>query len=92
METEKSRAVEAAADRVAQLEAELEAAAEATTGGDALMRKRAILHAWIDTVTGVVASPGTGRVVLIHASGRQSGISSADLPMLLSDPVRFGGG
>ncbi len=85
---DKSEIAEAAA-RVMQLEAELEASSDAATGGDSLARKRALLHAWIDTVTGVVATPGVGRVVLLHANGRRSGISSAELPMLLADPVRW---
>ena len=87
-ETAESRAA-AAADRVVQLEAELESASNATLAGDALERRRAILHRWVDSVTGVVASPGTGRVVLIHANGRESGISSPELPMLLADPVNW---
>lgn len=81
--------VEAAADRVVQLEAELESASNVTTAGAALARKREILHRWVDSVTGVVASPGTGRVVLIHANGRESGISSPELPMLLAEPVSW---
>ena len=78
-----------AADRIVQLEAELESSSDTTVGGDALERKREILRRWVNSVTGVVASPGTGRVVLIHANGRQSGISSAELPMLLCDPVNW---
>lgn len=82
-------AVEAAANRVIELESELEAAGDATTGGDALARAREILHRWVDTVTGVVATPGVGRVVLIHEGGRESRIASPDLPLLLSAPVTF---
>lgn len=78
-----------AVDRVTQLEAELESASEAATSGDALARARAVLHHWVDSVTGVVATPGAGRVVLIHADGSESRIASPQLPMLLAVPVRW---
>ena len=55
----------------------------------ALARAKAILHAWVDSVTGVVATPGVGRVVLIHADGGESRISSPSLPMQLAPPVRW---
>ena len=79
-----------AVERITELEAELEASSDATTGGEALARSRAILHQWIDSVTAVVATPGVGRVVLIHANGSESRIASPELPMLLSAPVSFG--
>jgi len=85
----RSEAVAEATDRVTQLEAELEAASDAATGGDELSRARVILHDWVDSVTAVVATPGVGRVVLIHANGRESRIASPDLPSLLSAPVKF---
>lgn len=78
-----------AADRVSQLEAELEAASDTTTAAADLSRLRAILHDWVDSVTAVVATPGVGRVVLIHANGRELRIASPDLPPLLAAPVRF---
>ena len=78
-----------AIDRVTQLEAELESASNATTAGDALARARDVLHHWVDSVTGVVATPGAGRVVLIHADGSESRIASPKLPMLLAEPVRW---
>jgi hypothetical protein len=81
-----------AADRITKLEAELEAASDATTSGDALARSRAILHAWVDSVIAVVATPGVGRVTLIHANGRESRIASPELPALLSAPVTFASG
>ena len=81
--------VEQAADRVIGLEAELESAGNASTGGDDLARSRAVLHAWVDSVVGVVTAPGTGRVTLIHANGTRSGIASPELPFLLSRPVKF---
>ena len=52
-------------------------------------RARAVLHAWVDSVTAVVATPGVGRVVLIHGNGTESRIASPELPMLLSVPVSF---
>lgn len=87
-ETSKS-AIDEVVGRVTDLEAELEASSEATTGGDALARARAALHRWVDTVDAVIATPGVGRVVLIHANGRESRIASPDLPMLLSVPVSW---
>ena len=78
-----------AIDRVTQLEAELESASEATTSGEALARARAVLHRWVDSVTGVVATPGVGRVVLLHGDGSESRIASPQLPMLLAEPVRW---
>lgn len=78
-----------AANRVIDLEAELEASADATTEAEALIISREILHRWVDTVTGVVSTPGVGRVVLIHQNGRESRIASPDLPVMLSKPVKF---
>jgi hypothetical protein len=80
-----------AAERVLGLEAELESAGAATVGGADLVAARSALHDWVESVIGVVASPGVGRVTLIHANGRESKIASPDLPYLLSKPVSFGG-
>lgn len=85
----KDDAVRKAAERVLDLEAELEAAGDASTEGAALARAHAALHQWVDTVVGVVASPGVGRVTLIHRNGRESKIASPDLPFLLSEPASF---
>ena len=85
----KPAALTKAIDRVTQLEAELESASEATSSGDALARARDVLHRWVDSVTAVVATPGAGRVVLIHADGSESRIASPQLPMLLAEPVRW---
>jgi hypothetical protein len=82
-------AVTAAASRIVDLEAELESASNAVTEGDELARTRAALHAWVDTVVGVVSSPGSGRVALIHAGGQMSSIASPDLPYALVKPVVF---
>jgi hypothetical protein len=83
--------VEQAAERVLDLEAELESAGNAHTEGEALAEARVALHDWVESVVGVVASPGVGRVTLIHANGHESRIASPDLPFLLSRPVKFGG-
>jgi hypothetical protein len=84
-----SKVIDDAANRVLALEAELENAGEASTAGDELSFAREALHFWVDSVVGVVSSPGVGRVTLIHENGRQSKIASPDLPYLLSRPARF---
>lgn len=78
-----------ATSRILELEAELEAAGDATTDIGGLADLKAILHDWVESVTAVVATPGMGRVVLIHQNGRESRIVSPELPMLLSKPARF---
>lgn len=78
-----------AASRVVELEAELEASGTAATEGAKLEFARAALHAWVDTVVGVVASPGVGRVTLIHANGNESKIASPELPYLVTPPVSW---
>ncbi|MYL96255.1 hypothetical protein GR702_00510 [Novosphingobium sp. FGD1] len=82
--------IEAAAARIVDLEAELEAAGTTTRDEKALQRVRALLHEWVDTVTAVVATPGVGRVVLIHGNGSESRIASPELPFRLAVPVTFG--
>lgn len=83
-------AIEEAAARVVGLEAELESAANANTSGETLVYARAALHEWVDSVVGVVAAAGSGRVTLIHANGTRSGISSPDLAYRVTPPVKFG--
>lgn len=83
--------IEDAAGRVIALEAELESAGEASLSDDQLAASRAALHEWVETVVGVVSSPGVGRVTLIHRDGTQSSIASPRLPFLLSKPAKFGG-
>ena len=85
------KTVTGAAERVIALEAELESAGEAALSGDQLAQSHAALHEWVDTVVGVVSSPGVGRVSLIHRDGTQSSIASPRLPFLLSRPAQFGG-
>lgn len=84
--------IAAAADRVTELESELEASSDTLTDEAALARSHEILHRWVDTVTGVVATPGVGRVVLIHKDGSETRIASSRLPLELAEPVRFGKG
>lgn len=84
--------IEDAAGRVIALEAELESAGEASLSGEQLALSRAALHDWVETVVGVVVSPGVGRVSLIHRDGTQSSIASPRLPFLLSRPAKFDGG
>ncbi len=81
--------VENAAERVVALEAELETAGNVHTADEEIIQSRAILQSWVETVVGVVCSPGVGRVTLIHANGTQSKIASPDLPFLLSRPATF---
>ena len=78
------------AERVVALEAELESAGEVSLAAAELERCKAAMHLWVDSVVAVVASPGVGRVSLIHEDGNQSGISSRTLPFLLLRPARFG--
>ncbi len=78
-----------AAERVIALEAELESAGEAALSGDQLALSQAALHDWVETVVGVVSSPGVGRVTLLHSDGTQSSIASPKLPFLLSRPAKF---
>ena len=87
MATEHSDKVQEAASQVMELEEELESSGHAATAGDVLEKARANLHQWVDSVVGVVVSPGLGRVTLIHANGRLSSISSPDLPFAMSAPV-----
>jgi hypothetical protein len=86
---DKDNAVEKAAERVLQLEEELEAAGAASTAGAELAFARQALRDWVETVVGVVASPGVGRVTLIHCNGHESKIASPELPFLLSRPATF---
>jgi hypothetical protein len=87
-----NQSIKDVAERVIELESELESAGEATLDGDAVAVARAELHKWVDTVVGVVASPGVGRVMLIHDNGQESKVASPNLPFLLSRPAKFGNG
>lgn len=82
--------IDEATARIVDLEAELEASGTTTREAAALARAKAVLHEWVDSVSAVVATPGVGRVVLIHANGSESRIASPELPFLLAVPVSFG--
>ena len=86
---EKTDSIEEAAERVLALEEELESVGSATTESEEIARMHDVLHRWVESVVGIVASPGVGRVTLIHNNGRQSKIASPDLPFLLSKPASF---
>jgi hypothetical protein len=79
------------AERVVALEAELESAGEISIKAVELARSKQALHDWVESVVGVVSSPGVGRVSLIHEDGSQSSIASPILPFMLSWPARFEG-
>ena len=81
--------IKAATDRIVALEAELESVGDASVGDENLRFAKAALTEWIETIVGVVASPGVGRVSFIHADGTQTKIASPTLPYLLSRPVSF---
>ncbi|MFT4026423.1 MAG: hypothetical protein QM676_06445 [Novosphingobium sp.] len=87
--TESDARIDEAAARVIELEAELEASGTATTQSGRLDFARAALHEWVDSVVAVVASPGVGRVTLIHANGNESKIASPELPFLVTPPVTW---
>lgn len=89
MSEEQPDEVQAAVDGVLKFAEELEASGDVATGGNRLEHARAALHQWVDTVTGVVAVPAFGRVTLIHENGRQSTISSNELPFVMSVPVNW---
>lgn len=88
-QTDTNDRIEEAAARVIELEAELETSGMATTQGDKLAFARAALHEWVDSVVAVVASPGVGRVTLIHANGNESKIASPELPYSVTPPVTW---
>lgn len=86
MNQDQTEQVRAAADRIAEMAEELEASSDITVDGSKVERMRALLHAWIDEMTAVVSSPALGRVTIIHPNGKESTISSPDLPFRLSRP------
>jgi hypothetical protein len=87
MEKGQKSVARAAVDRIVELEAELEAPANATVDSSSVEKARKIFAKWLDSVVGVVASPALGRVTLIHSNGRNSTINSPDLAYLISGPV-----
>jgi hypothetical protein len=75
------------AEGVQKLAEEIETHADAALGGATLERGRAVMHEWVDAMTGFVVNVATGRVDIIHADGRHSNIASPDLPFLLVRPA-----
>ncbi len=76
------------AERIVELEAELEADGRAAVDGSDLEAALGVLRHWIEGVAAVVASPALGRVTLVHADGNASSIASPELAFLLSGPAR----
>ena len=87
MDTPKT--VEETVEQLLEMEAEREVSGIASTGGSELEVARQALHEWIDSVVGVVAAAGAGRVTLIHANGSRSGIASAELAYKVTPPVNW---
>ncbi|MFT3968322.1 MAG: hypothetical protein QM690_20820 [Sphingobium sp.] len=79
--------VQSAIDHVLELAAELEVSGTAVVDDEAVARVRAVLHAWVDTVTGVALTPAFGRSTLIHEDGQRSTVQSSVLSFALSTPV-----
>lgn len=79
--------VQAAIDHVLELAAELEVSGTAVVEDSAVAHVRAVLHAWVDTVTAVALTPAFGRSTLIHENGQQSTVQSSVLSFALSTPV-----
>lgn len=76
--------IKTTADRIIDLEAELEAPGHAALENAALMTAREVLHRWVDGMEGIVVNPALGRVTVIHESGSASSIASADLAFRMS--------
>ena len=76
--------IEATAERIIKLGAEVEAPGNAAVDEPSLVRARTVLREWIEGVKGVVVNPAMGRVTVIDANGRASSIASADLAFKMS--------
>jgi hypothetical protein len=72
------------ADRIVELGAELEAPGHAALKDASVLKARAVLHAWVDGMKGIVVNPALGRVTVIHDSGSAASIASADLAFQMS--------
>lgn len=75
------------ADRVLELEEELEASGHAAVEGNALETSKLVLMQWVQGLIGVVASPALGRVTVIDSKGRQATITTPHLAFELSTAV-----
>jgi hypothetical protein len=78
--------VEEAAQRVIELEQEVESSGYAALDDDRVREAKAALHDWVDAMIGIVISPALGRVTVLH-EGRESAIASPELAYKLSKPV-----
>ncbi len=76
-----------AADRILQLEEELEASGAAAIEGNALESSRLVLLEWVQGLIGVIASPALGRVTVIDREGRHATIITPHLAYDLSATV-----
>lgn len=87
MEAEQKSLARSVADRVLELEEELEASGHAAVEGNALETSRLVLMEWVQGLIGVVASPALGRVTVIDSQGRQATITTPYLAYDLSAAV-----
>lgn len=87
MSSDENAKVQTAIDHILELAAELEVSGEAVTEDAAVAHVRAVLHAWVDTVTAVALTPAFGRSTLIHEDGQRSTVQSSILAFALSKPV-----
>jgi len=81
--TEESK-IKATAERIVELGKEVEAPGHAAVDEPSLVRARAVLRQWVDSIKGVVVNPAMGRVTVIDENGRASSIASADLAFKMS--------
>jgi hypothetical protein len=76
--------IKTTAERIVELQAELEAHGHAALEDASVVKARAVLHRWIDEMKGIVVNPALGRVTVIHEGGSGSSIASADLAFQMS--------
>jgi hypothetical protein len=81
--------IKSTADRIIDLEAELEAPGHAALEDAAVVKAREVLHRWVDAMVGVVVNPALGRVTVIHEGGSASSVASADLAFQMSSAGIF---
>jgi hypothetical protein len=72
------------ADRIIELDKEVEAPGHAALDEAALLRAREVLHKWVDEMKGIVVNPALGRVSVIHENGSAASIACADLAFRMS--------
>jgi hypothetical protein len=84
MSNDKESKIKATAERIIELDKEVEASSHAATDEPSLVRAREVLHQWINTMQGVVVNPANGRVSVIDANGYAASIASSDLAFKMS--------